>query len=164
MHVLRDFSFATEVWSSLLSPASIPPFFSEQRVPWLMENLANHCHRHFFVPWSVVFGITLEALWRARNEFIFKRKGYSPTMVGGMIHALIKDLKLVFLDQPVANVVHRDIKFLLLRWSPPMHDWIKLNSDGSFTSSNGHVACGGILRDHEGCFVVGFSVNRGNCC
>ena len=41
-------------------------------------------------------------------------------------------------------------------WSPPLVGWLKVNIDGSVTSSLPLAACGGILGDSNGNFVTIF--------
>ena len=38
--------------------------------------------------------------------------------------------------------------------------WIKINTDGSVLNKN-NATCGGLIRDHYGCFLRGFSANLG---
>ena len=40
---------------------------------------------------------------------------------------------------------------------------MKINTDGSVISANGSTACGGLIRDHMGRFITGFSMNLGDC-
>ena len=40
---------------------------------------------------------------------------------------------------------------------------IKINSDGSVLQVDSKAACGGILRDHLGNFVLGYYANLGSC-
>ncbi|KAF7822906.1 reverse transcriptase [Senna tora] len=43
-----------------------------------------------------------------------------------------------------------------VKWTPPPLDWLKLNTDGSCTNSE--IGAGGLLRDHSGRWISGFSV------
>lgn len=44
-----------------------------------------------------------------------------------------------------------------VKWSKPMLRWHKLNTDGSALGNPGLVGGGGIIRDHNGMWVWGFS-------
>lgn len=48
-------------------------------------------------------------------------------------------------------------KIVMLRRSPSLHSWTKINTDGSYSLSN-HATCGGVLRNHEDNFLVDFSI------
>ena len=47
-------------------------------------------------------------------------------------------------------------------WTTPIDPWLKFNSDDSVHSSDS-AACGGVLRNSEGCFVCAFTANVGHC-
>ena len=52
--------------------------------------------------------------------------------------------------------------FIEVRWFPPKEKGIKFNFDGSYRGGN-VVDCGGIFRDSDGKFLMGFSFNsQGN--
>lgn len=46
-------------------------------------------------------------------------------------------------------------------WKPPTAPWVKVNTDGSVSASNG--ACGGLFRNHLGTFLGAFTCNLGRC-
>lgn len=48
-------------------------------------------------------------------------------------------------------------------WDLPPTGWIKLNTEGAFWSTNLKATAGGVLRDHQGVWLAGFSSNLGNC-
>ncbi|KAJ1417011.1 Ribonuclease H-like superfamily [Sesbania bispinosa] len=50
----------------------------------------------------------------------------------------------------------------LVGWRPPPLGWCKLNTDGSVQNNGCHAGCGGVLRDHHGRWLVGFSHNIGS--
>ncbi|KAL5748778.1 hypothetical protein ACOSQ2_026075 [Xanthoceras sorbifolium] len=45
-------------------------------------------------------------------------------------------------------------------WCPPPQNWVKLNVDGS-RNSLGRIAAGGAIRDSNGQWLGGFTVNKG---
>lgn len=42
-------------------------------------------------------------------------------------------------------------------WTPPLKGSVKLNIDGSFVSSSSFSSVGGVIRDHKGGFIAGFT-------
>ena len=48
-------------------------------------------------------------------------------------------------------------------WIPPQVGWYRVNTDGSSSSTRNLASCGGIIRDHHGNYVAGFSVKLGSC-
>ena len=57
----------------------------------------------------------------------------------------------------VANFQVRQV-----RWQLPPKSWVKVNSDRSLWN-NQSAAYGGIVQDHHGRFIMGFSANIGIC-
>ena len=43
-------------------------------------------------------------------------------------------------------------------WRPPIESWFKLNVDGSMHSASGACGCGGVIRDDQGNWVLGFTL------
>ncbi|GLT26032.1 hypothetical protein SLA2020_011230 [Shorea laevis] len=50
----------------------------------------------------------------------------------------------------------------LISWDPPPPNWLKLNTDGSAASNPKNAGCGGLFRDSQGHWVVGFIRNIGH--
>ncbi|KAE8729875.1 hypothetical protein F3Y22_tig00003096pilonHSYRG00043 [Hibiscus syriacus] len=46
---------------------------------------------------------------------------------------------------------------------PPPQEWIKAYSDGAVNLGDGSAAAGGVLRNHNGDWIVGFSRSLGKC-
>lgn len=46
-----------------------------------------------------------------------------------------------------------------VRWSPPPESWVKINTDGSYVKSANVGAAGGLIRDHEGNWLCGFTAH-----
>lgn len=49
---------------------------------------------------------------------------------------------------------------ILVTWEKPQQQWFKLNTDGSVLN-NANASAGGVIRDHHGNWVSGFSTNIG---
>lgn len=60
-----------------------------------------------------------------------------------------KLLNLLLQEVIVASVIKK--------WLPPPENHLKLNIDGSFFSSTNYGGVWGVIRDHKGGFVAGFS-------
>ena len=48
-----------------------------------------------------------------------------------------------------------------IQWKRPSHGWVKLNTDGSSLGNPGPAGGGGVIRDEEGAWIVGFARNIG---
>ncbi|KAJ1412156.1 Ribonuclease H domain [Sesbania bispinosa] len=83
---------------------------------------------------------------------------------------LTEEVVLEILGYPHLQDGYGDDKFVwggrrvekLVRWCFPDVGWIKINVDGSVKSTSNHVGCGGVLRDHNGIWLGGFSFNIGS--
>lgn len=51
----------------------------------------------------------------------------------------------------------------MVGWKPLTSDKVKLNVDGAVMRSTGRAGCGGVLRDHSGGWMAGFSHSLGSC-
>ncbi|BFG14224.1 hypothetical protein CerSpe_004980 [Prunus speciosa] len=49
----------------------------------------------------------------------------------------------------------------MLAWIPPYIGVLKLNVDGSRKGSTGSIGAGGVIRDHAGHWIAGYSANLG---
>ena len=49
----------------------------------------------------------------------------------------------------------------LIHWQVPPHPYLKLNTDGSALDNPGLAGAGGVLRDHQGRWISGFSARVG---
>ena len=58
----------------------------------------------------------------------------------------------------IPNIAVKQVK-----WSPPPHHWIKINTNGSLLGDLANASCGGIARNHHGNFVAAWSFNVGTC-
>ncbi|WJX61000.1 hypothetical protein P8452_46145 [Trifolium repens] len=80
IHVLRDCSYATQVWIKLLASIHITNFFSLTCREWIFDNMEKAHNKG----WKTIFMITCCHLWKWRNKSIFEedfRRPNNPTYV-----------------------------------------------------------------------------------
>nr|XP_025692428.1 uncharacterized protein LOC112794656 [Arachis hypogaea] len=151
-HVIRDCRVARQTWMSIDTRLRFGNFFNTPLLPWLLENLSS---QSLFkgVHWPLLFVCTMNALWLRRNKVIFDSdEAVAENSIHFLAFRLAKDYSMAQLElaqsrKKVCNFIERQIK-----WKPPDHPFIKLNSDGSVLDG-GRAACGGILRDSDGRFI-----------
>lgn len=51
----------------------------------------------------------------------------------------------------------------MIAWTPPSVGWVKLNMDGALHGNPSLATGGGVLRDGEGQWIQGFTLNIGVC-
>ncbi|KAK8985696.1 hypothetical protein V6N11_068940 [Hibiscus sabdariffa] len=62
-----------------------------------------------------------------------------------------------------SNVAGRRANRPGIRWRKPSVGWWKLNSDGSTVVGSGLSSCGGVVRDADGKWLIGFTRRIGIC-
>lgn len=58
-------------WSKIVDPQKWSQFASRGFQSWLKWNLASQELGPFSTPWATIFGVAIDALWRARKSLIF---------------------------------------------------------------------------------------------
>lgn len=160
MHALCDCEHATTVWDHFISVEGMAKFFSLGLQCWLEDNIRPQCH--IDKSWPQQFGVTLWSLWRARNDFIFK-KSFQELADLAISAASYTNTIIHELTSPVPIYVDVARTEFHIAWHPPPPHTVKVNVDGSFRSSSGMAACGGLIRDSHGVLITGFSCNLGAC-
>ncbi|KAJ1381042.1 Ribonuclease H domain [Sesbania bispinosa] len=144
LHVLRGCYAARVIWDAVASSPLDQSFFSFDLATWIFENITESSRVTFRKNWSV---LTLDVLWRHRNEFIFCQKKYSVEST----------------TQEIASTVEFSPARSSISWDPPPEGWYKVNCDGSVRSDISHATCGGIIRDERG-VPLGAFVSKLNWC
>jgi hypothetical protein len=108
--------------------------------------LANN----FFFWCLVSFGVW--NIWLRRNQFVFKPDSSFTDPVATTISFALEFFYIIGSYSKVKIMVPIPIK-----WSPPPLGWFKLNTDGSSLGNPGMAGGGGVIRNHFGDWVGGFS-------
>ncbi|CAN1853551.1 Putative ribonuclease H protein At1g65750 [Linum perenne] len=155
VHVLRDCTFATEVWRSIGEFDTSTDLWDGNCIEWLCHGLKSEK--------SLLFAIVCWMLWRARNERIFSNSAV-PAL--GIAHRSFSWVKMV---REAATRTRRHIitaparQTVDVTWEPGPADWITVNSDGSFDARSGRATAGGLARYPDGRCIFAFTANLGNC-
>ena len=63
-----------------------------------------------------------------------------------------------------AQGLHSDMRrtsTISLVWLKSNVDWLKFNVDGATQLRSRRIGAGGVLREHDGCWILGFTANMG---
>ncbi|KAK1309350.1 hypothetical protein QJS10_CPA09g02087 [Acorus calamus] len=118
----------------------------------------------------------MDKIWNARNASKYDNSTPNPTFLSNKIRKSICDAIVARgpcwkIDSPTASLItslglHFDptppkspIEVIWLKPDPP---WIKLNIDGASLGNPGPSGAGGVFRDHQATFLLGFSCNTGH--
>jgi ribonuclease HI len=158
-HVLRDCPVAHGFWLWLGVPGSTLNFFTSSFSCWLEQNCTSNAHSvQHRLPWKILFPFAIWQLWLHRNQFLFS-KGIIDT---GFLHQCVT--KGVEFAVIVPNHLLRTPCIpKRIKWLKPTAGWVKLNTDGAYSSSCGLAGGGGLLRDSNGNWIHGFARFLGNC-
>ncbi|CAL1384527.1 unnamed protein product [Linum trigynum] len=124
---------------------------------WMMKNLSDEQS-------GIDFGIVCWNIWKQRNEHAMEGKAFNLQSLTCRIQAwfnIVKQAKLLVRKTSTAGGPSTCKKHV--SWKPPREGWIQLQTDGSFYSSTGSAAAGGLLRDHLGRCSKAFVCNLGTC-
>lgn len=162
LHVLRDCSAAASLWNKFLHPRHFNVFYNHDFSSWLSDNLSNKFSPVLNFNWNQIWATITWSLWRWRNDSLFNSSSNIPRDPYLNIYSAIQqyneclDLSIVGNEETVKTM--RSIT-----WKRPEVGWIKLNTDGSCDVSRERSGCGGLLRNSDGVFVMGFAKFLGNC-
>lgn len=150
--ILRGCSIAKAVWINLI-PHDAHSFFvfNQDLRPCLVSNIGCSANCRSNIPlWSSIFGIVFWKLWKSRNGFIFNSANCSAynviltSLAWGRCygsHTRSHGCK------SGLRVNHQTL---------PNPGWIKVNCDGPLQSMVKKAAGGGLLRDENGTWILGY--------
>lgn len=89
-----------------------------EREDWLISNLSLNSQR--FKSWHLTFGVVLDRIWRARNDFIFHNVSLHPLGIVRDVKKTVEDIE-VALSELSTMRIRRDLATgsALIRWIPP---------------------------------------------
>ncbi|KAJ7947425.1 Ribonuclease H protein [Quillaja saponaria] len=112
------------------------------------------------VPKNLGFARGLWWLWNWRCRQIFEEDFVSPREPDNVILQTAQEAYRVFMD--LKNpVIRKVIKWI--SWSKPETGYIKVNFDGVVLTSQLRAGCGGVFRNKNGDWLLGFHMNLGCC-
>ncbi|KAK0573128.1 hypothetical protein LWI29_003364 [Acer saccharum] len=128
----------------------------------MFENL--NCNKFCLesIPGYLLFTVTLWFIWKWICAKVFD-SNFQPPLCPGKIIWKYVDYWLA-----INSVIDKDVamKNCAIFWTPPPPpfpplDWVKLNVDGRLNPDLNSIAVGGIIRDNEKNWLMGFALNKG---
>jgi len=153
-HIFRDCQVARDTWRRLGVRAG--RFFTLPFKDWLRTNATTRPPSpNAAPPWYLVFLGAIWNLWNSRNKFIFEARQVHPHQIAFWALAQARDTAGALHVGSIARIREP----ILVQWLPPPQGFFKLNSDGSLNHAAKNASAGGIIRDWEGNWVKGYTVN-----
>ena len=145
LHVLRDCQRARLIWKSLLPPHRFGSFFNGTLKQWFQANLSCselNCE----LPWSCVFAVAVWRIWFWRNSYVFQADNGRDNKVADIL-SRVTEIHNTMSRFSHFNEHGRHMIQQTICWSPPSHDWMKINTNGAHCSSSSQSTAGGVIRD-----------------
>jgi len=160
-HVFRFCPRAQEVWQELSREGLYYLATRSEFQGWLRQNLVG---LHADPNWAMKFATTLWYIWKWRCASCFNNMGGIPFDKG-------KFLQHTFQVMLAAAEPGRDScpgegqaqGNQWICWEPPPEGWMVLNTDGAVKMHCGRAGAGGVIRNAQGEWIVGFSECLGFC-
>ena len=152
-HALRDCRLVKPVWHQLGSHHLNTNFFSQDVNLWLASNAClKSSHTVKGIPWFSIFSFAIWALWKQRNQVVFNNKGVNPNISNVIFMQAMEFVYCVTQPRCRNRMIVRQIK-----WEKPDMGWVKLNTDGAADVAAGSAGGGGLIRDDQGNWIIGFT-------
>ena len=153
----RDCRVAHRFWLAAgLSPSN-PFFLGSDCMDWLN---ANACSKSKvfgkLFTWNIFFLFSIWNLWIQRNKVIFQHTNPNPRLA-----SFVENLVMEFVCCIQIPLVSRSPILMPVRWEKPSPGWVKLNTDGSSLVNPGIAGSGGLIRNSDGDWIMGFVRNIG---
>ncbi|CAN0826660.1 Putative ribonuclease H protein At1g65750 [Linum grandiflorum] len=143
VHILRDCTFAHQFWSKVLPQVITGHELSKVWSVWLDEHI--RCQSH-----TLVFGVGIWLLWRARNKCIFEQDKETFMDVAHRCDYWVSLISSSWkTGQLGREVLSSTRQTQMIGWRPGDEGWFTLSTDGSLWSSQRNAAAGGVIRDWE---------------
>jgi ribonuclease HI len=152
IHLLCDCPDSIAFWNAFRFPSVGNQFYSASLVDWINANCSVSSTHDHSIPWQTIFSFGIWNLWLRRNQFVFNPDASFADPLATTIsftseyYYLIGSYSKVKLRIPIP-----------VKWTPPPLGWFKLNIDGSSLGNLGLAGGGGVIQNHLGEWVRGFS-------
>ena len=152
-HTLRDCPVSKSIWQQLGRQAS-DSFFSNQNLQeWIRLNAKfGQQFGSSHVPWYQIFLFAIWLIWKDRNQFVFRNKNLNPNLAKEILDRASK-----FVFCTCNQLTTKRMILKSVRWEKPRVGWLTLNADGSATESPEMAGGGGLIRDGNGDWIIGFA-------
>ncbi|XP_074266271.1 uncharacterized protein LOC141588743 [Silene latifolia] len=151
LHLLRDCSIASSVWSLLNVDHS---FFSLDLQPWIHENCTSRNSS-----WATLFSVILWRLWVQRCDSTFNDTPPRPSLLfrDATINLALSWAAASSPSLPPSPSVVTSASCYPCSWALPPLGWFKINVDAAFSLPSSLACIGCVVRNDLGSWVRGWS-------
>ncbi|XP_061367828.1 uncharacterized protein LOC133310843 [Gastrolobium bilobum] len=155
-HVMWDCPWAKKVWMLLNPKFNVIHFSGSSFSDWLRSNLKIKKEKGLEQGWSLTFRATCWMLWQARNNLVFRNKVCSPESFCFKVRTYVNGIIQAEKTLGVIDNSPRKMEDCSVSWQPHLEGWIKINLDRACSLDGLRSGCGGVLRNSNGRWIVGF--------
>ncbi|XP_074299645.1 uncharacterized protein LOC141630789 [Silene latifolia] len=162
-HLLRSCPISIQIWNLVGINPSNAFFFNIPFEESLTKSASNDVESSM-KDWPMNFAITCWWIWRWRNNVVFGREGENPIDPHTFLYQQFASTKQALDRHNLFTPIPRGAtteKFI--RWLPPPHGWVMLNTDAGSKGNPGLAGGGGIFRDETGNFITAYFFSCGVC-
>ena len=124
-----------------------------------MENL-NDKNKTDDGDWGCIFGLVVWKLWSSRNDIVFQDASFNGSTIIAQCRAWGRAVRSNEIKkQTVKNRVTK-----LIQWFAPAPGCWKLNTDGAVKLSTKEASAGGVIRNSNGEWFLGYVRRLGESC
>ncbi|KAG5011037.1 hypothetical protein JHK82_019675 [Glycine max] len=145
LHLLRDCDKACSVWS-MFQPTLVVDFAEHDSSVWL--------HKHATCATGALFCLICWFIWRDRNAMTFSNENWQEWFIASQVNNMLNIISNQQECQP------RNRYTVQVAWKPPPPTVLKLNTDGSSLVNPGQSGFGGVIRDSQRDWIIGYT---GSC-
>ncbi|KAK9289746.1 hypothetical protein L1049_007905 [Liquidambar formosana] len=155
-HVLRDCEYAREFWA-IVHPNTLSTSGLTLDA-WILHNVSGQIRDlDRQIPHSIIFPFACWALWHNRNKFVFEQNMLVPK--DNCEAMLINATEYFYISRKFKSPSQS--RRIMVKWEPLTNPFYKLNTDGSSLGNPGKASAGGLIRDHLGQWIEGYSRKLG---
>ncbi|KAL4302962.1 hypothetical protein GQ457_10G024650 [Hibiscus cannabinus] len=159
-HILRHCVTARDIWSRVIRPELLVAFLQIPFDEWFKCNLVSTSGPMYGERWKSRFAIYCWLLWKDRCSAVLDSGNIPREDILARGDRLVNECVNVFINNMRSS---HSVNTDSLQWSRPAPGWIKGNVDASVHTVNGLAAIGGVIRDENGDWIVGFTWPVGRC-
>ncbi|KAE8728983.1 hypothetical protein F3Y22_tig00004035pilonHSYRG00077 [Hibiscus syriacus] len=121
---------------------------------WFSVNLCpQEATTQWEVPWNSLFSSTLWQLWKSRNDKVFNNVPHATDDICSRSVTWARYYHEGRSRAASIQSTHPERAY----WKAPDLGWICMNVDGAIASTTSYGSVGGVFRDHEGSWILGFN-------